>query len=132
LGAGAHDAPAHLASLLTDVGNVYELANLLTSAAYAALCLGSERDATDFAARATPITSALDDRFVHMINTGNPGLAALLTGDTDTGWACPRGSSTGSGLRGLRDRLEALDGLLLVTSPRGAGTVVTAEVPCVA
>jgi hypothetical protein len=33
---------------------------------------------------------------------------------------------------GLRDPLEALDGLLLITSPRGAGTVVTAEVPCVA
>jgi predicted ATPase/DNA-binding SARP family transcriptional activator len=72
------------ASLLTDVGNVYQLANLLTSAAYAALCLGSERDATDFAARATPITRALDDRFTSMINSGNRGLAALLTGETDT------------------------------------------------
>ena len=51
------------ASLLTDVGNVHELANLLTAAAYAALCLGSERDATDFAARATPITRALDNRY---------------------------------------------------------------------
>jgi signal transduction histidine kinase len=36
----------------------------------------------------------------------------------------------GSGLRGLSDRVEALDGLLLVTSPPGAGTVVTAELPC--
>ena len=51
------------ASLLTDVGNVHELANLLTTAAYAALCLGSERDATDFAARATPIARALDNRY---------------------------------------------------------------------
>jgi predicted ATPase/DNA-binding SARP family transcriptional activator len=72
------------ASLLSDVGNVHELANLLTDAAYAALCLGSERDATDFAARATPITHALDNRFVRMVNSGNLGLAALLTGDTDT------------------------------------------------
>jgi hypothetical protein len=38
------------AALLTEVGNVHELANLLTDAAYAALCLGSERLATDFAA----------------------------------------------------------------------------------
>ena len=72
------------ASLLTDVGNVHHLANLLTDAAYAALCLGSDRDATDFAARATPITRALDDRFTSMINSGNRGLAALLTGETDT------------------------------------------------
>jgi hypothetical protein len=72
------------AALLTDVGNVHELANLLTDAAYAALCLGSEGDATDFAARATPITRALDNRFVRMVNSGNLGLAALLTGETDT------------------------------------------------
>ena len=72
------------ASLLTDVGNVHELANLLTAAAYAALCLGSELDATVFAARATPITRALDNRYTRMINSGNHGLAALLTGETDT------------------------------------------------
>jgi signal transduction histidine kinase len=36
----------------------------------------------------------------------------------------------GSGLRGLADRVEALDGRLVVVSPPGAGTVVTAEVPC--
>jgi signal transduction histidine kinase len=35
----------------------------------------------------------------------------------------------GTGLRGLRDRVEALDGLLDVTSPPGGGTVVTAELP---
>ena len=36
----------------------------------------------------------------------------------------------GSGLRGLADRVEALGGTLIVTSPPGAGTVVTAELPC--
>jgi signal transduction histidine kinase len=36
----------------------------------------------------------------------------------------------GSGLRGLADRVEALDGRLSVVSPAGAGTVVTAELPC--
>jgi signal transduction histidine kinase len=36
----------------------------------------------------------------------------------------------GSGLRGLADRVEALGGHLLVTSPPGAGTVVTADLPC--
>src|SRR5205823_12674297 len=72
------------ASLLADVGNGHQLANLLTSAAYAALNLGSERDAADFAARTTPIVRALDSRYVRMINSGNLGLAALLTGKTDT------------------------------------------------
>jgi signal transduction histidine kinase len=38
--------------------------------------------------------------------------------------------SSGSGLRGLADRVEALDGRLVVTSPAGAGTTVTAELPC--
>jgi signal transduction histidine kinase len=36
----------------------------------------------------------------------------------------------GSGLRGLADRVEALDGRLSVTSPAGAGTTVRAELPC--
>jgi signal transduction histidine kinase len=36
----------------------------------------------------------------------------------------------GSGLRGLADRVEALDGRLRVCSPPGAGTVVAAELPC--
>jgi len=35
----------------------------------------------------------------------------------------------GSGLRGLADRVEALDGRLRVSSPPGAGTTVTAELP---
>jgi signal transduction histidine kinase len=35
----------------------------------------------------------------------------------------------GTGLRGLRDRVEAVGGRLTVESPPGGGTVVTAEVP---
>jgi hypothetical protein len=47
------------------------------------LCLGSVRDAADFAARATPLARATSNRFERMINSGNLGLAALLNGDTD-------------------------------------------------
>jgi signal transduction histidine kinase len=36
---------------------------------------------------------------------------------------------SGSGLRGLGDRLAALEGSLWVESPRGAGTTVRAEIP---
>jgi signal transduction histidine kinase len=36
----------------------------------------------------------------------------------------------GSGLRGLADRVEALDGRLVVSSEAGHGTRVRAEIPC--
>jgi signal transduction histidine kinase len=36
----------------------------------------------------------------------------------------------GNGLRGLRQRVEALDGVFSVTSPVGGPTVVRAELPC--
>jgi signal transduction histidine kinase len=39
-------------------------------------------------------------------------------------------TEAGSGLRGLADRVEALDGRLRVWTPRGGGTRVRAEIPC--
>jgi signal transduction histidine kinase len=39
-------------------------------------------------------------------------------------------TSGGSGLRGLADRVEALDGVLALSSPAGAGTHLRAEIPC--
>jgi hypothetical protein len=71
------------ASLLEAVGNVYQLADLLASAAYGALYYGSDRDASDFVSRATPVTRELDNPFLWMFVCGNSALAALLTGDTD-------------------------------------------------
>jgi signal transduction histidine kinase len=47
-------------------------------------------------------------------------------GDDGVGGADPNGS----GLRGLADRIAALDGCLQVHSPAGKGTCVTAELPC--
>lgn len=46
--------------------------------------------------------------------------------DDGVGGADP---ALGTGLRGLDDRVQALGGQLRVTSPAGAGTVVTAELP---
>jgi signal transduction histidine kinase len=46
--------------------------------------------------------------------------------DDGVGGADP---STGTGLRGLRDRVDALDGDLEVDSPPGGGTTLTVEVP---
>jgi signal transduction histidine kinase len=39
-------------------------------------------------------------------------------------------TEAGTGLKGLSDRVAALDGLLRVASPRGGPTLVRAEIPC--
>ena len=54
-------------------------------------------------------------------------LAKIQIADDGVGGA---DDTRGSGLRGLADRVEALDGRLYVTSPPGAGTTITAELPC--
>jgi signal transduction histidine kinase len=46
--------------------------------------------------------------------------------DDGVGGADP---STGSGLRGLRDRVDALDGHLELNSPPGGGTTLTVQIP---
>jgi signal transduction histidine kinase len=53
------------------------------------------------------------------------GLAVAIT-DNGVGGADPE---RGSGLRGLADRVEALGGQLTVTSSRGEGTRLVAEIP---
>jgi PAS domain S-box-containing protein len=50
----------------------------------------------------------------------------VLVSDDGVGGADPAG---GSGLRGLADRLAALDGIVTVESPTGGGTTVRAEIP---
>ena len=59
--------------------------------------------------------------------TRTSGGVAIEVADDGVGGA---DAARGSGLRGLADRVEALNGRLLVTSPPGAGTVITAELPC--
>jgi signal transduction histidine kinase len=53
-------------------------------------------------------------------------VAVIEIGDDGVGGA---NGANGSGLRGLADRVEALGGRLLVTSPRGTGTTLRAELP---
>ena len=55
------------------------------------------------------------------------GVAVIEIADDGVGGA---DESAGTGLRGLADRVAALDGTLRILSPPGAGTVVTAELPC--
>ena len=60
---------------------------------------------------------------VHRID----GSVTVEVRDDGAGGADP---ASGSGLRGLADRVAALDGRLEVISPPGAGTVVRAVIPC--
>jgi signal transduction histidine kinase len=53
------------------------------------------------------------------------GWLVIEVADDGAGGANP----AGSGLVGLRQRVEALDGALTVVSPPGAGTTLRAELP---
>jgi signal transduction histidine kinase len=57
-------------------------------------------------------------------NTGN---AHIEIHDNGVGGANPH---NGSGLNGLADRIAALEGQLRIDSPAGAGTTITADIPC--
>ena len=52
----------------------------------------------------------------------------VVVGDDGVGGAHP---GKGSGLRGLSQRVESIDGTLTVHSPVGGPTTITAELPCV-
>jgi PAS domain S-box-containing protein len=58
--------------------------------------------------------------------TANEGLVVVEVSDDGIGGA---DASTGSGLRGLTDRVEALGGTLTIASAAGAGTSLRAEIP---
>jgi predicted ATPase len=109
------------ASLLDDVGNVYQLADLLAGVgAYGALLLDSAQDALEFVNRATAIARGLDDPFIRIVISGNFGLAALLTGATEAAEAAFRDE-----LRLCRELVvfpfasEALQGLAAIAAVRG-------------
>jgi signal transduction histidine kinase len=51
----------------------------------------------------------------------------VLVADDGAGGASVEG---GTGLRGLQDRLAAVDGTLTIDSPPGGGTVLLARIPC--
>ena len=58
--------------------------------------------------------------------TAGDGVLRLLARDDGVGGADP---GRGSGLVGLRDRVEALAGTMSVSSPPGEGTLVRAVLP---
>jgi signal transduction histidine kinase len=63
---------------------------------------------------------------VHVKLEASDTTVRLMIGDDGVGGADP---AQGSGLAGLSDRIEALDGTLRIISPRGGGTTLMIEIP---
>ncbi len=75
----------------------------------------------------TNVSKYADASHAEVTVSRSNGRVVVEVRDDGVGGADP---SAGSGLRGLADRVAALDGQLDVESPPGEGTVVRAEVPC--
>ena len=74
----------------------------------------------------TNVTKYAQASAVHVRVAASDGSVVVEVSDDGVGGADP---TTGSGLRGLADRVEALGGSLEVASPAGAGTSLRAEIP---
>jgi signal transduction histidine kinase len=92
------------------------VAPAVASAAYFVVAEALTNTAKHSDARRSWITLTEDRRELH-----------VLVGDDGCGGADPAG---GSGLAGLRARVEALDGTLRLQSSSGQGTVVEVSLPC--
>jgi signal transduction histidine kinase len=72
----------------------------------------------------------IDIRYGNATNragTRSSGMLRIGVTDDGQGGAGPAG---GTGLRGIERRLAAFDGVLAVSSPPGAPTVMNMEIPC--
>jgi signal transduction histidine kinase len=98
------EAPPDRLSPVVEIASYYVIAEALTNVAKYA-------DATSAEVRITQ----------------NNGTVTVEVSDDGIGGAVP---GHGSGLRGLADRVAALDGSLEVNSSAAAGTTVTATIPC--
>ena len=74
----------------------------------------------------TNVTKYAEATFVAVVVTADHDAVHVSIADDGRGGADVAG---GSGLRGLGDRLAALDGTLTVESPTGVGTTIGARIP---
>ena len=93
-----------IAELRRRVGGTFTIAEALTNAARHA------------EANRVYVEATVDNGWLH-----------VEVRDDGRGGADP---DSGTGLRGLADRLAAIEGRLKVSSSAGAGTIVRAEIPC--
>jgi signal transduction histidine kinase len=99
-----------------DVGLSERLPTPVETAAYYVICEALTNVAKHSGASRARVGVGRDD-----------GRALIAIFDDGRGGA---DMSHGSGLRGLRDRVEALGGRFVVESPLGEGTVIRAQIPC--
>ena len=92
------------------------LPDSVESAAYFAVCEALTNAAKHAHATRVTVTAALDDGHLR-VGVGDDGVGGAQLGG-------------GSGLRGLVDRISALDGRLTLESPAGGGTRLEIELPC--
>ncbi|GAB3005974.1 sensor histidine kinase [Saccharothrix stipae] len=108
----AGDAPL---GVVVEAGELGELPPAVESAAYFVVA--------EALANAVKHAAA-DECSISLRRSG--GVLAVAVRDDGRGGADP----SGSGLDGLRRRVEALDGTMEITSPPGGPTTVLAELPC--
>ena len=70
---------------------------------------------------------SLKDKRAEVKASVDDGLLRVEIRDDGVGGAAP---AQGSGLVGLRDRLEAVGGTIDIVSPAGNGTSLLVEIPC--
>ncbi|MGN6168326.1 MAG: PAS domain-containing protein [Solirubrobacteraceae bacterium] len=75
----------------------------------------------------TNVMKHADASLVHITVQRRDAILTLEVRDDGSGGAS---IDAGTGLRGLADRVAALDGRLLLDSPGGSGTLVRVELPC--
>jgi signal transduction histidine kinase len=74
----------------------------------------------------TNVARYADAKVAHVTAVEDDGRLVVIIEDDGRGGADP---ATGSGLRGLSDRVAAVEGRLTITSPSGGGTIIRAELP---
>lgn len=74
----------------------------------------------------TNVAKHARDASAHVALVESHGRLVIAISDDGPGGA----NAAGSGLMGLRRRVEALDGTLSVVSPAGRGTTIEAQLPC--
>ena len=91
--------------------------------------LAAESEATAYYVVCEAFANAVKHARASAVDIGvdmDEGMLTVRVSDDGTGGA---DASRGSGLTGIRDRVEAVGGTLAVHSPPGSGTVLTARLP---
>jgi signal transduction histidine kinase len=131
LARGIHPAVLTESGLEVAVGSLVDRSYL---PAHLTVRLGAEPPASVSAAAYFAVSEALTNVAKHaratdvLVEVADHGdMLRILVADNGVGGADPR---TGSGLRGLTDRVEAAGGTLYLTSPPAGGTRLEVELPC--